>query len=211
MQTSPRIAENYSHSDNAVASAESIALALGGRKTSRGWRAPCPPHDDRHPSLDLEARDGKVLLIDRSGRCTQTEVIDALRSRNLWPSRSTVSRPSRPIVDRFPASAFHEPAAPACCTAPRTDPPEPRCRHWLEFDAAMCVARLHVNLREAAGEVVTLFETARFQLSPEELRDELNLAVELGGSAIVPWHLSSGVVGKMIGVVVAEVLDSATD
>lgn len=63
--------------------ASDLAAALGGRKTSRGWRAPCPAHDDRHPSLDItETPDGRVLFICRAG-CSQTEVIDALRARGL--------------------------------------------------------------------------------------------------------------------------------
>ncbi|MGC2303511.1 hypothetical protein [Candidatus Binatus sp.] len=71
----------------------------------------------------------------------------------------------------------------------------------------MTIALLHSNLREAAAEAVTLFETAKFRLSPEELRDELYLAVELGGSSIVPWHLGREVVKRMIALVVSEAVE----
>lgn len=38
--------------------AESIAVALGGRKTSRGWRVPCPALNppEPEPELDLAYR-----------------------------------------------------------------------------------------------------------------------------------------------------------
>jgi hypothetical protein len=73
----------------------------------------------------------------------------------------------------------------------------------------MAIARLHGNLREAADEVAELFETARYELNAAELRDKWELAVELGGSAIVPWHVTADIVRKMISVVMAEVLADA--
>jgi putative DNA primase/helicase len=64
--------------------AESIAKALGGRKTGNSWMAPCPAHDDREPSLAISSgEDGKVLIHCHDG-CDQTRVIAALRSRGLW-------------------------------------------------------------------------------------------------------------------------------
>ncbi len=182
------------------ANAESIAVALGGRKTSRGWRARCPGHNDQHPSLDLEDRDGRVLFVCRAG-CTQAEIIAALRERSLW---SAEHRPSRPLEDPFLVSGFYGEPAPSCCL----EGPPHQCKHWRQFDIDMTIARLHANLTEAAGEVVILFKTAGYELTPTELRDELNLAVELGGSTIVPWHMSAGAVEKMIGVVVTEAVNS---
>jgi putative DNA primase/helicase len=62
--------------------AETIAKALGGRKASGGWIAPCPTHDDREPRLSIrDAGDGKVLI--RAG-CDQRRVIAAPPSRGLW-------------------------------------------------------------------------------------------------------------------------------
>jgi hypothetical protein len=64
--------------------AETIAKALGGRKTSSGWVARCPAHHDRTPSLSISTgKDGKVLLRCFAG-CDQSKVIDALRARGLW-------------------------------------------------------------------------------------------------------------------------------
>jgi putative DNA primase/helicase len=64
--------------------AESMALALGGRRAGNGWTVRCPAHDDRHPSLSIrEASDGKLLVCCHAG-CGQAEVIHALRDRGLW-------------------------------------------------------------------------------------------------------------------------------
>jgi hypothetical protein len=73
----------------------------------------------------------------------------------------------------------------------------------------MTLSTLHANLREAAAEVVKLFQTAKYELTRTELREELRLAADLAGSAIVPWNMSAGIVGKMIDVIAAEVIDDA--
>lgn len=43
----------------------------------------CPSHDDKHPSLSVNAEGEKVLVHCHAG-CTQESVIDALRERSLW-------------------------------------------------------------------------------------------------------------------------------
>ncbi len=64
--------------------AETIAKALGGRKTGGSWMARCPAHDDHEPSLSMrDAGDGNVLVRCHAG-CEQERVIAALRSRGLW-------------------------------------------------------------------------------------------------------------------------------
>ena len=64
--------------------AEKIAEGLGGRKSSSGWQARCPAHDDRSPSLSIkEGSNGRPLIHCHSG-CSQDEVIKALRERGLW-------------------------------------------------------------------------------------------------------------------------------
>lgn len=66
--------------------AETLARALGGRRTGSHWMAPCPTHEDRDPSLSIkDANDGKVLVHCHAG-CDQSVVIDELRSRGLWDS-----------------------------------------------------------------------------------------------------------------------------
>jgi len=50
--------------------------------------AKCPAHDDGTPSLSIREVDGKVLLHCHAG-CTQGDVIDALKVRDLWqPDRA---------------------------------------------------------------------------------------------------------------------------
>jgi putative DNA primase/helicase len=64
--------------------AETVAKALGGRKSGTAWMALCPAHEDREPSLSItDADNGKVLVRCHAG-CGQEQVIAALRSRGLW-------------------------------------------------------------------------------------------------------------------------------
>ena len=64
--------------------AETIAKALGGRRTGGAWMARCPAHEDREPSLSITvAKGGKVLVRCHAG-CEQRDVIAALRARDLW-------------------------------------------------------------------------------------------------------------------------------
>jgi hypothetical protein len=63
--------------------AETIARALGGQRTGDGWKARCPAHYDRTPSLSIREADGKVLMYCHAG-CKQNRIIVALRERGLW-------------------------------------------------------------------------------------------------------------------------------
>ena len=47
----------------------------------------CPAHDDKHPSLSITDAKDKVLVHCFSG-CSQTDVVDALRSQGLWHADS---------------------------------------------------------------------------------------------------------------------------
>jgi hypothetical protein len=48
-----------------------------------GTKTHCPSHQDRHPSLDVVGRDGRVLFVCRTG-CPQDEVLSALRRLGIW-------------------------------------------------------------------------------------------------------------------------------
>ncbi len=64
--------------------AETLAHALGGRRSGSHWMAPCPTHEDHDPSLSIrDADNGKVLVHCHAG-CDQSLVIGELRSRGLW-------------------------------------------------------------------------------------------------------------------------------
>lgn len=57
-----------------------------GQPTCRcqhGRHVHCPAHADRGPSLGVDDRSGKVLVVCRAG-CRQGEVIAALQARGLW-------------------------------------------------------------------------------------------------------------------------------
>jgi hypothetical protein len=99
--------------DNNTMPAQDLANKLGGKRSGRGWRCPCPAHDDHEPSLDVtEGQNGKILVTCRAG-CDQATVIDALRSRGLWDGGSgsvngTASRYAAKeavLVDVVPAGA----------------------------------------------------------------------------------------------------------
>lgn len=67
-------------------SAESIAAALGRStpKAGGGFMACCPAHKDKNPSLAIDEKNDNLLLKCFAG-CSQEAVIDALKSRGLWP------------------------------------------------------------------------------------------------------------------------------
>lgn len=63
------------------------------RRGSKAWRARCPAHADRLPSLSIsEGTDGRILLRCFAG-CTAEEIVSAmgLSLRNLFPDE----RPNR--------------------------------------------------------------------------------------------------------------------
>lgn len=73
--------------------ARDIAEALGNGKEVRvsdtEWNTLCPSHNDGNPSLSVaDTRDGKVLVRCHA-KCSQQDVIEALRQRDLWPKTST--------------------------------------------------------------------------------------------------------------------------
>ena len=65
--------------------ADSIAQALHGRRSGSSWMAKCPAHRDHNPSLSISEVSGKVLLHCHAG-CAQSDVIEQLRVRRLWPN-----------------------------------------------------------------------------------------------------------------------------
>ena len=59
------------------------------------WRARCPAHEDRHPSLDIRvADDDKLLIICRSDNCGIDDICAAigLEISDLFPKRSESGR-----------------------------------------------------------------------------------------------------------------------
>jgi 5S rRNA maturation endonuclease (ribonuclease M5) len=48
------------------------------KNRGQGWRCLCPAHPDTNPSLDVDYRDGRVLLICRSRDCSAAAIASAL-------------------------------------------------------------------------------------------------------------------------------------
>jgi hypothetical protein len=79
--------------------AEEIARLLDAKKTSTGWIARCPAHDDRQPSLSIRTGDnGRELLRCHAG-CTYDEIRAAMsqKAADLQPIRN-LSSPRRIIA-----------------------------------------------------------------------------------------------------------------
>lgn len=88
--------------------AESIAFALdkGRRIRADEYKACCPAHDDASPSLSISQKADRVLLKCWSG-CAQRDIIDALRSRDLWPrERERAFDPLRPVFSSDEVTYF---------------------------------------------------------------------------------------------------------
>ena len=67
---------------------EAIATKLGkAKRISDGWSCLCPAHDDNDPSLSLTESHGKLLVHCHAG-CSQNAVIEALKRRSLWKSKT---------------------------------------------------------------------------------------------------------------------------
>jgi hypothetical protein len=73
--------------------AETIANALGGRKSGGSWMVCCPAHEDRRPSLSVSAAKGGKVLVRCHAGCDQRDVVAALRALGLWEKARTTVRP----------------------------------------------------------------------------------------------------------------------
>ena len=116
--------------------AETIAKALGGHRSGRGWLARCPAHDDRNPSLSIrDGGDGKVLVYCHAG-CSQEAVVAALKDRGLWNAGGGEA-PVKPIPKK--AKRKWTPILPVPADAPRTIPDHQRfgrcSAYWAYCDA----------------------------------------------------------------------------
>ena len=80
--------------------ADNIVRALNAKRNGRSWLARCPVHDDRTPSLSIAQAEDRVLVHCHAG-CSQEAVINALRSRGLWPGEATHAAP-RPRQPQAP-------------------------------------------------------------------------------------------------------------
>ena len=73
---------------------DELARAIDPHKARRkgnGWMVCCPAHNDNNPSLSLDEKNGMILLHCFAG-CTQDEVLDELKARNLWKAGDQSAR-----------------------------------------------------------------------------------------------------------------------
>ena len=72
----------------------------------------CPSHQDGTPSLSVRV-DGRRILVHCFGGCSQTEVVERLRTFQLWPSAQAQAQPSklRSVHDEALALARRQPWA----------------------------------------------------------------------------------------------------
>src|SRR5574337_497427 len=73
------------------------ALQCGrpGCVCAKGKQVHCPAHDDEHPSLSVDEREGRILVHCFAG-CSQDAVIEGLRRRGAWDAPLPVFGPSVP-------------------------------------------------------------------------------------------------------------------
>ncbi|WP_425311181.1 phage/plasmid primase, P4 family [Leptospirillum ferriphilum] len=69
-----------------VKSAEDLATALGGKRDGTQFIACCPSHDDSTPSLTIRDGDDGRILVYCHGGCRNADVINVLKTMDLWPS-----------------------------------------------------------------------------------------------------------------------------
>lgn len=102
---------------------------------------PCPDHHDGSPSLNVDERDGMVLLKCHGG-CSQRDVIDALRARGLWPERRSAGDGTAPRGEtRY---TINNAAGDPIAVHVRRDTPHGKRLHWERPDGAMGLAGMPV-------------------------------------------------------------------
>lgn len=75
--------------------AADIAKALGGaKKAGKGWTCKCPAHDDKHNSLSLTEKEGRLLWKCHAG-CSQEVVQAALQRRGYLEASAEAREPRR--------------------------------------------------------------------------------------------------------------------
>jgi len=97
--------------------------------------------------------------------------------------------------------------APPCCF----EAPPHRCPHWLQFDAAMLVARCRWLLTlEARGIATRLVADGSFNAQLLQHQLLLVIADAKPRSRLIPWHLNDTAVEKVIDAVVRDVEETWT-
>jgi putative DNA primase/helicase len=85
--------------------AETLAIALGGKRVGNGWLAPCPAHHDRKPSFSIGVGDTTPVVFNCLAGCHKESVLAKLKAMGLWTHEANAkSRTSKFITKQ---SAFN--------------------------------------------------------------------------------------------------------
>jgi hypothetical protein len=85
-------------------SATELVQRLNAKRSGEGWKAKCPAHDDRVPSLSIkEGSDGRVLLHCFAG-CSIDDILRAigLARRDLFPTGSSLAPKQATATEPYP-------------------------------------------------------------------------------------------------------------
>ena len=163
----------YSPNRGDTPTPQELARYLGGKKARRagsGWLSLCPAHNDRTPSLSLGSGDDRVLVHCLAG-CSQEAVLDALKERGVYLTRS-------PLVGRpkpQPRAPAKQPTAKDCPA--ETERQALALRIWSEAQAIYgTVGAIPDGASQtrcvAAGRPHSLPEVAPAQAGTDRLDDQ---------------------------------------
>ena len=80
--------------DTFVALDRVLSLLKGVRKSTRGWIACCPAHQDRHPSLSIALGKEESVLLKCHAGCSFDAIVEAL---GLTPADLFVQTPTKQL------------------------------------------------------------------------------------------------------------------
>ena len=87
-----------------------VLSALGNYKAAgkRKWKAPCPAHEDRNPSLSIFLDDAGAVGLKCHAGCTTQDVLAALRleKRDLFPRDDMPTYKPKPKASTKPKKAY---------------------------------------------------------------------------------------------------------
>jgi hypothetical protein len=79
-----------------------LSRLTGVRKSGHRWKALCPAHDDRNPSLSIWRDDDGEVCVKCFAGCATSEILKALGLAQPDPSRKLASSKSGPVVAVYP-------------------------------------------------------------------------------------------------------------
>jgi putative DNA primase/helicase len=144
-----------------LTTAAELATALGGTEYASGkWKAHCPAHREKTPSLDITEKNG-VPVYHCHGGCNQHAVTEALISRGLFNGTKirdlgtarTISRPKTGNIIPAPARVEWTPIHPV-----PADAPPPVTQHYKHGTPAAVY-----HYRDTAGQLQ--FLVCRFEFA----------------------------------------------